>query len=255
LPYILTYHDVVPLERRETVGFTGPTAARYKLTPEAFREHLASISGTHARVGLLDDDLPAPEVALTFDDGGSTGEAIARELEAYGWRGHFFVTTSKIGSPGFLSAAQLVELAARGHVIGSHSHTHPHDLGKRDPRVIDREWTESRAVLAEILGKPPSVASIPGGLVTRPLIESAARAGYRVLLSSEPRPTPRRIGTIELIGRFSIWATTPAATAAKYARGGALAGLRLLLEWTAKGAAKRLSPALYERARGVRARL
>lgn len=255
LPFVLTYHDVAPIDRREDVGFAGRTAARYKLTPETFAEHLAAISETHASVEVFRDEQPLPDVALTFDDGGSSAPEIARSLEELGWRGHFFVTTDRIGAPGFMPATTLVELAGRGHVIGSHSHTHRRRLGMLDPKIIDREWQESRARLGDILGTLPTIASIPGGLLTMPLIESAARAGYRVLLTSEPRATVRQVGPISVIGRFAIWSTTPAATAAKYARGGALAGWRLLLEWKAKDAAKRLSPTIYEQARRVRARI
>jgi peptidoglycan/xylan/chitin deacetylase (PgdA/CDA1 family) len=255
LPFVLTYHDVAPIDRREDVGFAGRTAARYKLTPEAFADHLSAISATHAPVGVFRDEQPLPDVALTFDDGGSSAAEIARSLEEFGWRGHFFVTTDKIGAPGFVPATTLDDLARRGHVIGSHSHTHPRRLGMLDPKIIDREWQESRARLGDILGTPPTIASIPGGLLTMPLVESAAQAGYRFLLTSEPRATVDQVGPISVIGRFAVWSTTPAATAAKYARGGALAGWRLMVEWKAKGAAKRLSPAVYERARGIRARL
>lgn len=220
-----------------------------------FAEHLAAISATHATVDVFRDEQPHPEVALTFDDGGSSAPEIARSLEDFGWRGHFFVTTDRIGAPGFVPATTLVELAGRGHVIGSHSHTHPRRLGMLDQKIIDREWQESRARLGDILGTPPTIASIPGGLLTTPLVESAARAGYRVLLTSEPRATAHQVGPTSVIGRFAIWSTTPAATAAKYARGGALAGWKLFFEWKAKGAAKRVSPAVYEQARRIRARL
>lgn len=255
MPFVLTYHDVASVDRRQAIGFAGETASRYKLTPEAFAAHLAAISETHADVGLIRDGEPLPAVALTFDDGGSSADDIARSLEEFGWRGHFFVTTSKIDSPGFVTAATVAELAGRGHVIGSHSHTHPYALGKLDRGVIDDEWTRSRTRLTEILGSPPTIASVPGGLLTPALLESAAAAGYRVLLTSEPRAGLRRTGSMLIVGRFSIWSTTPATTAAAYARGGALAGWRLLLEWKAKGAAKRLGPGFYERARRVRARM
>jgi hypothetical protein len=108
-------------------------------------------------------------------------------------------------------------------------------------------------VLTDILGEPPGIASVPGGFVTQEVIDSASRAGYRVLLTSEPRSRERRAGSIIVIGRYAIWSTTPAATAARYARGDAIARWRLLLEWKAKTAAKRLSPTVYERARTIRA--
>lgn len=251
---VLTYHDVARADCQESVGFPGTRAARYKLTPEAFAEHLASIASTDVRVGRFESGGDTPEVALTFDDGGASADDVALALESREWRGHFFAITSRIGSPGFLDADGLAELARRGHVVGSHSHTHPTYMGRLDPETIDREWVESRALLAEILGEAPDIASVPGGFVTPAVIDSAARAGYRVLLTSEPRSVPRQAGSILVVGRYAIWSTTAAATAAAYARGDTAARWRLLLEWKAKTAAKRLSPYLYERARGVRAR-
>jgi hypothetical protein len=127
-------------------------------------------------------------------------------------------------------------------------------MGRLDRSSLDTEWTRSRDRLAEVLGAAPDVASVPGGYVTPAVIESAARAGYRILLTSEPRSRPSSAGSMLVMGRYAIWSTTSAATAARYARGDALACWRLLLEWKAKTAAKRLSPALYDRARRVRAR-
>jgi hypothetical protein len=70
--------------------------------------------------------------------------------------------------------------------------------------------------------------------------EPTARAHQRELLVS---------------GRFTIWSTTPARTAAAYARGAPLACTRLWLEWNAKKLAKRVSPDAYQSLRRVRARL
>jgi peptidoglycan/xylan/chitin deacetylase (PgdA/CDA1 family) len=249
LTFILTYHDVVSEDRQDSVGFDGTAAGRYKLTPDAFAEHLDSIAASGAQVGLLRAGEQPPAVALTFDDGGTSAKDIAQELERHGWRGHFFATTSRIGSPGFLEEEELVQLARRGHVIGSHSHTHPTYMGRLDQKSIDREWVESRALLADVLGEPPDIASVPGGFVTPTVLDSASRAGYRILLTSEPRSRPRLAGSTLVLGRYSIWATTPAATAAKYARGDVLACWRLLLGWEVKTAAKQLSPTLYEKAR------
>ena len=96
----------------------------------------------------------APPVFLTFDDGGVSCHApIGGMLEQFGWRGHFFITTSRIGTPGFLSEAQVRDLHRRGHVIGSHSHTHPTRMAALAPDRMESEWRQSLAHLAEILGE------------------------------------------------------------------------------------------------------
>lgn len=246
------YHDIADARTREEVGFPGPLAARYKLTPQDFEAHLDAVAATGLRVGLPAPGAPAPAVCVSFDDGGASAPAAAQALERRGWRGAFFVTTGRIGGPGFMSAAQVRSLADAGHLIGSHSHDHPTHMGLLDRDELAREWRRSREALAEVLGEPPATASVPGGFLSRGVIEEAAAAGYSLLFTSEP--TARAVRSpLEVRGRYTIWATTPARTAAAYARGEPLACGRLFVEWNAKKLAKRVSPAVYQRLRRVRA--
>src|SRR3954468_13012897 len=80
-----------------------------------------------------------------------------------GWRGHFYVTTDRVGTPGFLDAEGARDLADRGHVIGSHSHTHPRYMGKLSREELLFEWGHGREVLTEILDSAPDSGAIPGG--------------------------------------------------------------------------------------------
>ena len=87
----------------------------------------------------LATDLPASDTAatgdtlpflITVDDGGvSYYTVVADRLERLGWRGHCFVTTDMIGQRGFLTRRQIRELDGRGHIIGSHSASHPTRCG------------------------------------------------------------------------------------------------------------------------------
>ena len=255
MTFALIYHDLAAAGELDDVGFPGPLAARYKLAPDRFEAHLDAIEATGARVGTVDADGPAPEVALTFDDGGASAPAAAETLERRGWRGHFFVTTGRIGTPGFLSAAGVAELAARGHVVGSHSHSHPTYMGRLPATEIAREWRDSREHLGELLGTAPLCASVPGGFLSRDVVRCAAEAGYRLLMTSEPSARVRSAGGMTVLGRYTIWATTPPGQAAAYASGRRGARARLWLEWQAKGLAKRASPGAYQALRRARAGL
>jgi len=246
------YHDVAPLAQREAVGFPGALAARYKLEPAAFEAHLDALAATGLEISTLDAGEAAPEVAVTFDDGGRSALLAAEALERRGWRGQFFVTSARIGTPGFLSAEEMRDLAGRGHLIGSHSETHPTYMGRLTRKELDREWTQSRAAIGEVLGAPPRTASVPGGYLSRELVTAAAAAGYELLFTSEPTARVAQKG-LTVRGRYTIWASTPAHTAAAYARGERLACGRLWLEWNAKKLAKRVSPAAYQVLRRVRA--
>lgn len=249
----LMYHDIASRAQREQVGFPGPLAARYKLDPAAFEEHLDALASAGLEVETLAGDESSPAVALTFDDGGSSALQAATALEHRGWRGRFFITSARIGTAGFLSAEELRELHRRGHLIGSHSHTHPTYMGKLTRAELDREWAQSRATIGEILGAPPRAASVPGGYLSTAVVAAAAAAGYELLFTSEP--TARVVDRDELAvrGRYTIWATTPARVAVAYAQGRPLECGRLWLEWNAKKLAKRVSPAAYQRLRRVRA--
>jgi peptidoglycan/xylan/chitin deacetylase (PgdA/CDA1 family) len=248
----LMYHDIAQQAQRDAVGFPGPLAARYKLEPQAFEAHLDALAATRLQVGTLDGAGRAPAVAVTFDDGGASALLAAEALERRGWRGQFFITTSRIGTPGFLSAEELRELDRREHVIGSHSHSHPTYMGRLARAELDEEWSRSREVIGELLGAAPRTASVPGGYLSDAVIASAAAAGYELLFTSEPTARVARRGLV-VRGRYTIWASTPARVAAAYAEGQRRACARLWLEWNAKKLAKSASPAVYQALRRVRA--
>src|SRR4029078_6811863 len=95
-------------------------------------------------------------------------------------------------------------LHARGHVIGSHSCSHPARMALCDGEQMRREWEESGPVLSDILGVPVRAASVPGGYFSNRVADAAARAGIRALFTSEPttRVWPR--GGLPTFGRYSI---------------------------------------------------
>jgi peptidoglycan/xylan/chitin deacetylase (PgdA/CDA1 family) len=170
-------------------------------------------------------------------------------LERRGWRGHFFITTSRIGSPGFLTAAEVRELADRGHAVGSHSHTHPDYFGRLPEHVIADEWQRSRDVLATLLGTPPDIAGVPGGDLSSAVVTGARDAGFRILMTSEPTQRVTVAGELSVIGRYTVWSSTSPARAASLAEGARLASVIAWLDWNAKKMLKRVAPATYQKAR------
>jgi peptidoglycan/xylan/chitin deacetylase (PgdA/CDA1 family) len=249
LTFALIYHDIAAPAERDSVGFPGPVAGRYKLDPGDFESHLDAMPSV-----TLWSPASGDGAALTFDDGGASALHAAAALEKRGWHGHFFITTGRVGTPGFLDAHGVRELAARGHAVGGHSHTHPTYFGKLPRTEQLDEWRRSRESLAELLGEAPAGASVPGGFFTPLVAETAAEAGYQWLMTSEPESRVRTEAGIPVIGRYTIWAATPASRAAAYARGARLPRARLWLEWNAKQRAKRISPRAFEAARRLRAR-
>jgi peptidoglycan/xylan/chitin deacetylase (PgdA/CDA1 family) len=224
------YHDVVAAGAEDTSGFPGRDAALYKVTPERFGSHLAAI---------------AADTVLTFDDGGAGALAAADLLEAHGFRGHFFITTNYIGTPGFLDARGVRHLHGRGHIVGSHSCSHPLRMGHCSRRQLAEEWTTSRAVLADIIGSAVDTASLPGGDFAPAVAEAAAEAGFTQLFTSEPAWADRAGHGLMLRGRFTIQRWTTARTAAALAAGHTLACARQTLVWNAKKIGKRVAGERY----------
>jgi peptidoglycan/xylan/chitin deacetylase (PgdA/CDA1 family) len=187
---------------------------------------------------------------LTFDDGGiSAYSIIADLLEDRNWIGHFFVTAGWIGTRAFMNVSQLRDLDARGHVIGSHSWSHPLRISALGPPAILAEWQRSTERIADILGKPILTGSVPGGYSSREVLRAAEQAGIRFLFTSEPVIRPRVIGSTLTLGRFSITRSTPAAQALALANGTGWVRRRQWASWNLRKGMKVLGGPLYHRLR------
>ena len=236
----LMYHDVVEHGSAEASGFAGPAAAEYKLEREEFARHLDAIElalpGTPSRTIARADQCEAGHpVFLTFDDGGvGAYTTIAPLLERRSWRGHFFVTTSYVGRPGFLTADQIRALHERGHSIGSHSHSHPAWMASCSDSDLAREWVASAQILADILGEPARVASVPGGDYSRRVGAAIAGAGFDVLFTSRPTTRIERIDNCLVVGRYVLRRGVRPEVAAGLVAGRRFPRLKQSLMWRAK---------------------
>ena len=238
------YHEVT--DDPASAGFQRPGALPYKHTRAAFTRDLEAIAaGPCPPERATDVDLSSPgrHLFLTFDDGGKSASWIADALAARGWKGHFFIVTGLVGTRTFLTAQEIRDLQQCGHVVGSHSDTHP-DIFREQPfdRMVE-EWRVSRDRLAQLLGEACTTASVPGGDISPEVLRSADAAGLSYLFTSEPVLRPTRVGACWVLGRFMPKAWTPAT------RIGDLAAFRgwrsALLVRRLKGAARRVFPRLY----------
>lgn len=183
------YHDIVTRSDK-TSGFQNDSAFMYKVDATIFEKQVMDAN----------DD-----VIFTFDDGGfSFLTHAAPILEKYGKRGVFFISTKYIDTPGFLSSEQIIELSKRGHVIGSHSHSHPSNMAVLSKDELSYEWQESVRILSDILGRPVSIASIPNGYDSKDVIGTAYAAGITELHTSNPTTKINNRGGIKLIGRYVV---------------------------------------------------
>lgn len=251
----LMYHDVVARGSDDASGFPGSDAALYKLDRDQFALHLAAIRGAvrsplSSVLAPQTQDSASPPVFITFDDGGvSAHSCIADMLEEFGWKGHFFVTAGRVGSPGFVTADHVRDLHRRGHVIGSHSWSHPLRMSHCAPDDLALEWRRSVDALSDMLGERVSTASVPGGYYSSKVAEAAGNAGIEVLFTSEPTSRSRRVQRCLVLGRYTIQRWTSPRAAAAIAAGRAVPRLRQLLLWNAKKLSKRIGGEYYLKVR------
>jgi peptidoglycan/xylan/chitin deacetylase (PgdA/CDA1 family) len=246
----IMYHDVVEDGDFASSGFPGEGAHVYKLRREDFERHLDAIRDTLRPVGKITEIGSTSSVLLTFDDGGASfHHPIADLLEARGWRGHFFITTGRIGTPGFLTETELLDLRRRGHVIGSHSVSHPTRMSALSRAELDREWSMSIARLSELLGERVTVASVPGGYYSREVGRSAAAAGITRLFTSEPTAATSVLDGCVVLGRYVVQRDMPPAWSAGFAAGSPAYCWRQAALWKAKRVAKALGGNAYLKAR------
>lgn len=239
MPRVLTYHDVVEGDF-DTSGFPGGGPAHYKLSKEEFARHLDAIATTSTSPILLpefraSDASETDALLITFDDGGvSAASVIADALEEQGWRGHFFVTTDYIGRRGFMTAAQVRDLANRGHIIGTHSCSHPTRMSACPPQKLLDEWQRSREILSDILATPVTVGSVPGGYYSHNVALAAAASGLTDLFTSEPSIQVTTVNGLHVYGRFSVHRGTSVSRVAAIASGRRLALVREAVVWKLK---------------------
>jgi hypothetical protein len=251
----LLYHDVVENGRYSASGFGGELASRYKLDRKAFGEQLDAIARVVKDKPLRALDpasLPGQPgtVILTFDDGGASAhQIIADMLEERGWRGSFFITTDFIGKPAFLTAAQIEDLAKRGHAIGSHSCTHPPLIARRPHAELIREWRDSSAALTAITGAPIRIASVPGGFYARNVAAAAAECGIACLFTSEAVASPWSVDGCRVFGRYTIQRRISPEWVGRIAAGEALPRFLQYCEWSARKMLQRVGGLYYHRLR------
>jgi peptidoglycan/xylan/chitin deacetylase (PgdA/CDA1 family) len=221
----------------------------YTLRLAVFSDHLHAIMQKEPSIQTIqfryewDDQVP---VFLTFDDGavGSYTFAAA-SLEERGWRGYFFITTDWIGREGFMDRRQIRDLHDRGHVIGSHSCSHPERMSHLSAEKLSREWKDSCVILRDILESPVTTASVAGGYYSRRVAEAAASAGIEVLFNSEPTSEVALVDGCLVLGRYTIQSFTKPSVSGEIAAGRCWPRWRQSIVWGTKKILKVLGGESY----------
>lgn len=226
----LMYHEV----QREA-----SPAGYFAVTRDCFAAQLDAIGALGLSACSLEDAVARPAgrvVALTFDDGHETHYRevfpllAGRQLTAT-----FFVTSSWVGTPGYVTWGQLREMAAAGMSIQSHSATHPF-LSELGVVEAARELATSKAAIEQEVGRPCTTLALPNGDAPRGWRPADyAEKGFRSVATSVWGPNRMPAGPsadgVRFVRRYTVRRETPdrllgrLALAAEPAYG--LEGLRL----------------------------
>lgn len=206
------YHSI-PASLEEADYFAVPRTA---FAAQLDRLIALGLAGVSLESMLAQTPIPAFRrgVAITFDDGRADNfsEALP-ELVARSMSATFFVITSRIDSPGYVTWEQLREMRNAGMSIQSHTETHPF-LSELAVVDVRRELTASRHALDEALSQRTTTLALPNGDPPRGWTAAEFGAvGFRWVASSEFGPnrgfpwrirryTVRRSTTLDEFERF-----------------------------------------------------
>lgn len=191
---VLNYHRV---DEAESPDF-------YTITPSEFSDHLNAIVSLGLKAvstdRVLSMDADDGAVMLHFDDATKGHyENVAPQLERAGMWGVFFVPTGKVGGDQYLTVEQVQALAANGHSIECHGHTHRR-LDKMTPNDLDTELTTCVSLIHGWTGRHPLILAPPGGFFNDAVVNAAKRHGLSVIRTmnwnTNPMPVQSRLDCI-----------------------------------------------------------
>jgi peptidoglycan/xylan/chitin deacetylase (PgdA/CDA1 family) len=199
---VLCYHQVRPLTASDKAG-------SITISPSLFSRHMKMLhdSGYHT---ILPADLyechtngkrlPAKSIMITFDDN-STGQFTNAlpVMDQYQFKAVFFVMTVAVGKKGYLSAAQIQQMARQGHEIGLHTWDH-HNVTHYTPADWPVQLYKPRQQLEKITGQPVQFFAFPYGAWNDTAVNRLRQSGFKLAFilhtkasTANPQYTIRRL--------------------------------------------------------------
>jgi peptidoglycan/xylan/chitin deacetylase (PgdA/CDA1 family) len=138
------------------------------------------------QAGSIFSQARAHHVVLTFDDAWADNHAHALgPLSEHRLPAMLYAPSRLLGTPGYMTRTQLLEMRDGGLTIGAHSRTHP-DLRACGPGQLESEVRGSKEDLEDLLGKPVTSFAYPTGLANDQVRAAVAAAGYTTAVSTRP---------------------------------------------------------------------
>ena len=153
---------------------------------DACRQHVPAVRLDQVAALLAAGNLRARRVVLTFDDAWADNHAHALgPLSLHRLPATLYAPSRLLGSPGYMTRTQLLEMDAAGLTIGAHSRTHP-DLRACGSGDLEGEVRGSKEDLEDLLGKPVTSFAYPTGLINERVVAAVAAAGFTSAVTTRP---------------------------------------------------------------------
>jgi peptidoglycan/xylan/chitin deacetylase (PgdA/CDA1 family) len=201
---VLMLHDFQESSRRGMLN----DGSRYLISFEKFSLAIETAILNGIKFESFEDDLlEHAKIEMTFDDGGGSALLLADFLKTKNIRGRFFIITNRIGHPNFLNREEVVYIQSLGHIVGSHSHTHPNPFCELSKSQLTYEILQSKDILENLLNQKISNFSVPGGEIRRSTLALLAEDDLdlsQVYTSVPYQGVFRNIKRCQIIGRLCI---------------------------------------------------
>ena len=172
----ILFHEICSLENCSNTGFNYAENRKYSIEINIFKDIVQYIYENKLTV------------KFTFDDGGISNLNASNILDEFNFKGIFFIPTYYIGKPGFLKKEDIIDLHKRGHVLGSHTHTHPLPISFLSQKKQFYEWEISKNFLEELIKDKITLAALPGGDSNVETYNILNDLGFQEIYTSYPDP-------------------------------------------------------------------
>lgn len=176
---IITYHNIQEQHNDDMLN---------NVTPKAFERQMRFIKDKGYAVLSFDEYVTAlregrklahNSVVIHFDDGyGDNYTNAFPVLKKYGIRAMVFLVSDKIGTPDFLTWAQMKEMEAHEFLAGAHTRTHAY-LPDMDYERAFEEIVGSKKTIEAKLGHPIDYFVYPNGGYNPQAQEIIKAAGFK----------------------------------------------------------------------------
>ena len=194
-PFVRLFETGLPILLYHKMG-KAPLLARRKglfVSRDLLSRQLAELTRAGFRFGKPGEPDAGRQIIITFDDGyASCCEHGMPVLAAFACKAIQFLVTGRIGKTNdwdetgepIVDQSQVRDWLAAGHLIGSHSITHP-DLTRLRERDAREEIIASRKWLEDTFGVAVSHFSYPFGACDERIVGIVKESGYLTAVTTE----------------------------------------------------------------------